>query len=196
VSSQGLVRATVSIPPWWWAQLVGAPRVHPHEHYANYPQTKDRGVVGASVGCAFFCPQLMKVPMVSSLRPSQDVAETLSKSLRVSELVGAVVGALLPILRSIPTEQEGRVHCPKSIGREVASPASGRFSTVSGHASRRTLQRNPKHKAVTNGSAPHRINGPGACPSSSCASWSWFCSPFIPCSRHTPEGCIEEVHRV
>lgn len=24
VSSQGLVRATVSIPPWWWAPLVGA----------------------------------------------------------------------------------------------------------------------------------------------------------------------------
>jgi len=25
-----------------WAQLVGAPRVHPHKHYANYPPQKDR----------------------------------------------------------------------------------------------------------------------------------------------------------
>jgi hypothetical protein len=33
---------------------------------------------------------------LSSLRPSQDVAETLNKSLRVSELVGAVVGAFCP----------------------------------------------------------------------------------------------------
>ena len=60
--------------------------------------------------------------MVGSLRLSQDVAETLSKSLRVSALVGAVVDALLPILRSTRLIKDGRVHCPKSIGREVASP--------------------------------------------------------------------------
>src|SRR5260370_22928005 len=27
----------------WWAQLVGALRVHPHEHCANFPPQKDRG---------------------------------------------------------------------------------------------------------------------------------------------------------
>jgi hypothetical protein len=27
----------------WWAHLVGALRVHPHKHYANYPSQKDRG---------------------------------------------------------------------------------------------------------------------------------------------------------
>src|SRR6266498_280681 len=28
----------------WWAQLVGARRVHPHKHCANYPPQKDRGL--------------------------------------------------------------------------------------------------------------------------------------------------------
>jgi hypothetical protein len=28
----------------WWALLVGALRVHPHKHYANYPPQKDRGL--------------------------------------------------------------------------------------------------------------------------------------------------------
>jgi len=27
----------------WWAHLVGALRVHPHKHDANYPPQKDRG---------------------------------------------------------------------------------------------------------------------------------------------------------
>ena len=27
----------------WWAHLVGAHRVHPHKHDANYPPQKDRG---------------------------------------------------------------------------------------------------------------------------------------------------------
>jgi hypothetical protein len=26
----------------WWAHLVGALRVHPHKHCANYPPQKDR----------------------------------------------------------------------------------------------------------------------------------------------------------
>ena len=30
-------------PARWWPHLVGARRVHPHEHYANYPPQKDRG---------------------------------------------------------------------------------------------------------------------------------------------------------
>src|SRR6266571_3499568 len=27
----------------WWAHLVGALRVHPHKHWANYPPQEDRG---------------------------------------------------------------------------------------------------------------------------------------------------------
>ena len=77
----------------------------------------------------------MKGPMVSSLRPSQDVAETLSESLDVSELVGAVVGAHLPILRSIAIDIGRKVHCRNSIGGEVASRIWSIFD-VSGHASR------------------------------------------------------------
>ena len=59
--------------------------------------------------------------MVSSLRTSQDVAGTLSKSLRVSEL-GAVVGALCPSGGPSRLIRKEEVHCRKSIGREVASP--------------------------------------------------------------------------
>jgi hypothetical protein len=27
----------------WWAQLVGAPSIHPYKHCADHPQKKDRG---------------------------------------------------------------------------------------------------------------------------------------------------------
>jgi hypothetical protein len=38
----------------WWAQLVGALRVHPHKRYANYPLQKDRGFArGARVEADF-----------------------------------------------------------------------------------------------------------------------------------------------
>jgi len=30
-------------PAGWWAHVVGALRVHPHKHDANYPPQKDRG---------------------------------------------------------------------------------------------------------------------------------------------------------
>src|SRR5262247_42660 len=30
--------------PEWWAQLVGAPRVHPHKHSANYPPQEVEGL--------------------------------------------------------------------------------------------------------------------------------------------------------
>jgi hypothetical protein len=29
---------------WWWAHLVGALRVHPHQQDANYPAQKDGGL--------------------------------------------------------------------------------------------------------------------------------------------------------
>jgi hypothetical protein len=96
-------------PQRWWADLVGAPQVQPHKHSADHPEKKDRGVPGDSVSRELFWPQLMKVPIVSSLRPSQDVAETLSRSLRVSELVSAVAGALLPSCWSIEVDGEGKV---------------------------------------------------------------------------------------
>ena len=32
----------------WWAHLVGAVRVHLHEHYANFPLQKDRGFARGS----------------------------------------------------------------------------------------------------------------------------------------------------
>jgi hypothetical protein len=32
--------------PQWWAPLVGALHVHPHEHSANFPEIKDRGTSG------------------------------------------------------------------------------------------------------------------------------------------------------
>ena len=42
-SPEGFVdrRASVSAPVV--GQVVGAPRVHPHKHYADYPSQKDRG---------------------------------------------------------------------------------------------------------------------------------------------------------
>jgi hypothetical protein len=49
----------------------------------------------------------MKAPIVSSLRPSQDVAETLSKSLRVSELVGALKGDFADPAGLIAAVQQG-----------------------------------------------------------------------------------------
>ena len=33
--------------PAWWAHLVGALRVHPHKHCANYPPQKDRGATAS-----------------------------------------------------------------------------------------------------------------------------------------------------
>jgi hypothetical protein len=36
----GLVRGCICAE--WWAHLVGALRVHPHKHYANYPHKSDR----------------------------------------------------------------------------------------------------------------------------------------------------------
>src|SRR5687768_12354079 len=35
--------ARAVVPGRWWAHLVGALRVHPHNHYANDPPEKDRG---------------------------------------------------------------------------------------------------------------------------------------------------------
>jgi hypothetical protein len=35
--------------PWWWAHVVGAPRVHPHEHCADYPPKSGRRGAGGSV---------------------------------------------------------------------------------------------------------------------------------------------------
>src|SRR5688572_6959747 len=84
----------------------------------------------------------MNVPRVSLLRPSQDVAETLSTSHRVS-----VVGARLPILRSIVVRKEGFIARSRLVGK--APPCVWSISTVSGHASRRTLRRIPKHSGVT-----------------------------------------------
>ncbi len=43
-------------PPQWWAHVVGAIRVHPHKHYANYPPQKDRGFARGghvAVDCQF-----------------------------------------------------------------------------------------------------------------------------------------------
>src|SRR5262245_19061515 len=38
----------LDVPVQWWAHLVGALQVHPHQHYANYPPQKDRGALSIS----------------------------------------------------------------------------------------------------------------------------------------------------
>src|SRR5687768_3425510 len=88
----------------------------------------------------------MNVPRISSLRRSQDVAETLSKFHRVSELVGAPWWRTVAHL-AVHHGKEGRGHCAKPmVGK--SQPCVWSISTVSGHASRRTLRRIPKHNGV------------------------------------------------
>ena len=72
----------MSLVPWQiclrlrWAHPVGAPRVHPHEHWANYP-VKSRGISAHSERCVFLWRVLTQVPIGSSPPASRDVVEML-----------------------------------------------------------------------------------------------------------------------
>jgi hypothetical protein len=83
---------------WWWAQVVGALRVHPHKHDANFPPQEDRG---RSRFCqlAIFAVLFLRVWIPRLPRPSPDVSHALGKCRQVSLVVGAVVGAFAPPLR-------------------------------------------------------------------------------------------------
>ena len=63
--AKGLPNGRASLyPARWWAHMVGALRVDPHKHYANYPPQKDRRDAGGSARVEIFWPPRTRVPIV------------------------------------------------------------------------------------------------------------------------------------
>jgi len=90
----------------WWARLVGALRVHPHKHYANYPLQKDRGFArGALVYVSSNCHRQVGNCSPCGVRATVSTVSSLPSSLKLTVCMIEVVAVRCSTSNRAPSKK-------------------------------------------------------------------------------------------